>query len=75
MLINDLPILPVAFFLEVVIGNESKCSRVDAVTQAPVFDGAVVEDMAEMAVSLGGTNLGPNHPVTAVYSFHDILGL
>jgi hypothetical protein len=53
MFVNDMPILPITFPLEIVIGNESKCSRIDAVTQAPLFDWAVVEDMAEMAICLG----------------------
>ena len=73
MFIEDVSVLPVPLGLELVVGDESKGGRVDAVPEATLLGRAVIEDMAEMAVALGRTNFGPDHPVRPVDVLHHVL--
>jgi hypothetical protein len=72
MSVEDLPILAVSFCLEVLVGDESKGGRVDAVAQATFLGGAITEDVAEVTVTMGRANFGPDHPVAPIFVLHDV---
>ena len=55
--------------------DEAQRGRVDAVAQTTAVARAVGENVAEMAVRMGGTHLGADHVVARVVPFADVRGL
>src|SRR4051794_26321664 len=56
-------------------GHEPKGRGVDAVTHPTPVGGAVVKEVAQMAVAVRGADLGLGHPVTGVAELDDVVRL
>src|SRR6185312_15146804 len=65
----------IAFGLHLVLGDETQRRRVDAVAQAAAIPGAIREHMAQMAVAVGGADLGADHAVRTVAQLVHHLGV
>src|ERR1700722_17512736 len=65
----------VALALQVIDRDEPQGGGVDAVAQAPGLGGPVVEYVAQVAVAVGGADLGPEHQVAEVPSLDHVAGL
>jgi hypothetical protein len=74
-LLEDLLVLTVALRFEFLVGHEAQRRRVDAVAQAALGGRAIVEDMAEMAVTVARTNFSADHAVARVRVLDHIFGL
>src|SRR6516164_3418259 len=72
--LKQLPVLAVAFVLQVVERNEAQGSRVDTIPQPARVPRSVVEDMTQVAVSMGRAYLCAGHAVAGILSLLNILG-
>src|SRR4051812_35865983 len=73
-LLNLIEIFAVALALHIVAMDEPERRGIDAVAQATAISGAVVEDVAEVAVAVGRSDLGPGHPMGGVPQLVDVCG-
>ena len=74
ILLEELHVLPIPLFHQVLPGNEPERRRIHAVTQARWF-GAVIEYMADVRVGVFAPDLGPDREPAPVLFLHDIAGL
>src|SRR5580692_1279947 len=64
--VEQLLVLPVPLSFEGFVRHEAESGRVDAIPQAPLFGRPVVEDVAEVAVTMARADLGAGHAVAPV---------
>ena len=69
MVSDEIHIIPVALFFHLLIRDEAKSRAVDTVPQSAPVDGAVVEDMAKVAVSRPASDFRPFHVMALIFQF------
>src|SRR5580698_2860029 len=60
------PVLRVAFSRELVVRNEAQGGRIDAIAQTTSLGRPIVEDMTEMTLTMGRTDLDASDPEAGV---------
>src|SRR5262249_22466082 len=73
-LLNLIEIFAVALPLHLVAVDEPERRGIDAVAQATAISRAIREHVAEVAVAMGRSNLGPDHPMGGVRQLVDVCG-
>src|SRR5262245_13930568 len=73
--LEQLEVGAVALALEFIKRNEAQGCGINAIAQAALLARAIGKDMAEMAVAMTGTNLGPNHAMGGVHLLDHIFRL
>jgi len=63
---KEFKILSVTLFFQILLGDESQCSRIHAVAEARRFR-AIRKDMAEMRIAVLAPHLGALHEETPVF--------
>src|SRR5215212_462383 len=72
---NEFAKFPIPLALQLIEVDKAQRGRVDAVTHSACLNRAIGEDVPQVAVAVGRTHFGPNHPVARIAALDNVLGI